>query len=471
MNVLEYFSLILDKQYRRHSAALRQVEKVSPQSALLRYRQLLKATYLEKKRLRTRAEKMKAANDRLKTAVGRQKAALEKHKIAKTKILAQQDKLRAQTNLYKQNAPVNRYLRFAQLCYDSADQLTASVCIAHGVQALPAAVAITGRAGGDMRCDVIEIPSFRKRAIRSNWHPTNLDMLDGAFNDFIRSCAGVTTVGHELAKDLELYNVPISVIPNYRRYNKPVGSAKLRKDCGVGEDDTLILAMSTITIGLEEVIKAVTMLPPNSHLAVVGRFSPADYQARVQQLISECGLEARVHILDPVPYEELVPYASSADAGLVVLDPAIPNHSVAFPNRLFDYIASSLPVVSPDIPDIRNCLERYGIGTTIDSLDSESWATGIRAVLDRKEAMASGMERANKELCWENLEQQLYASLGKPDSVLFVGFNDLTKNNRTMRMASSLKKLGASVRVCCPKNANMPQKLPRGVAGFFTDPC
>jgi hypothetical protein len=121
--------------------------------------------------------------EKLKERLNALKLVADRREEANKRLRERMASLQGQARFYGENAPVNRFLRFARLAYDAADALKADVMVAHGVQALPAAEIAAGRCGARLFCDVIEIPSFEDRVLESQWHPTNIRFLDLAFEN------------------------------------------------------------------------------------------------------------------------------------------------------------------------------------------------------------------------------------------------------------------------------------------------
>jgi glycosyltransferase involved in cell wall biosynthesis len=356
----------------------------------------------------------------------------------------------AKAETHKLNGPVNRYLRFSQLAADAAEELAADVAVAHGVQSLPAAWMVAKQTGARLFCDVIEIPSFHDRVLTRNWHVTNTEFLDCAFEGYLRKCHGLLTIGPTLGKAISHYGPPVTVVQNYRYAETPKRSGRLREMCKLSEGDRLVLTMSKTVHGLEEVVHALELLPDDIHLATLGRPHPQSYEDTINALIAERGLARRVHIFDQVPYEELTSVASGADGGLIVRDPAIRNNYVSLPNRIFDYMFSGVPVcVSAEIPDIVSVVTEWDMGALVDTLTPVGWAGAIDTVLRRSEEMRLNALRAAQALTWESREPVLFEALGYPRSVTYFGMIDLRGNNRTMRMAKSFAGYGTKVSICC----------------------
>ncbi len=343
--------------------------------------------------------------------------------------------------------PVLVYLDFARDCLACPDVHGADVYVAHGVQALPAASVLAHQSGGAYYCDVIEIPSFAVRALPSRWHPTTLELLDCAFETYLRRADGLLTIGHALGEEIRALNAQVHVIPNYRPAETLVPSTALRERCGLGADDALVVSISTVATGFEVVLDALATLPANVHLATVGKFAPRDYQAACLAQAERLGIAHRLHCLEPVPYQALTSFASSADVGLIVRDPLIPNNRISLPNRIFDYMFSGVPVCTPEIADIAGIVRRWDMGAVVSELSASGWAQAISATLARREALRANALRAAGELVWESLEERLYEALGRPRRVCFLGVTHLMDNNRTVRMARSLAKRGVEVTI------------------------
>lgn len=345
------------------------------------------------------------------------------------------------------NRPVMVYLDFARDCLACPDAHGADVYVAHGVQALPAASVLAHENGGAYYCDVIEIPSFAVRALPSRWHPTTLELLDCAFETYLRRADGLLTIGHALGEEIRSLNARVHVIPNYRPAETLVPNTALRERCGLGADDALVVSISTVATGFEVVLDALATLPANVHLATVGKFAPREYQAACIAQAERLGIAHRLHCLEPVPYQALTSFASSADVGLIVRDPLIPNNRISLPNRIFDYMFSGVPVCTPEIADIAGIVRRWDMGAVVSDLSASGWAEAISATLARRDALRANALRAAGELVWESLEERLYEALGRPRRVCFLGVTHLLDNNRTVRMARSLAKQGVEVTI------------------------
>ncbi len=117
----------------------------------------------------------------------------------------------------------------------------------------------------------------------------------------------------------------------------------------------LLMYHGTIAVryGVHTAIKALGQLRDNIEgirLVVLGN---GDYKSEIVSLTRELELEKHVEFIDWVPYEKLIEWISKADIGLVpfIIDGYT---DLMLPNKLFEYVGLSVPVVSARTKAIRD---------------------------------------------------------------------------------------------------------------------
>jgi glycosyltransferase involved in cell wall biosynthesis len=99
--------------------------------------------------------------------------------------------------------------------------------------------------------------------------------------------------------------------------------------------------------GWPELLRAMALLPADTRLLVLGRFtdgSEAAFRAEAARL----GLAGRIELAGWLPAEAaLARAAAEGDVNLVLFQPGDENHRLALPHKLFDGMAAGLPVVAP----------------------------------------------------------------------------------------------------------------------------
>jgi glycosyltransferase involved in cell wall biosynthesis len=147
------------------------------------------------------------------------------------------------------------------------------------------------------------------------------------------------------------------------------------------------------------------------HFVIIGFGREHDLQL-VRQWADECGVVARVHLLPPRSFDELVHTAAGASVGLVPIKANKTNHRLGDTNKLFEYLMAGLPVAASDLPEIRRVATQGDppVGELFDPNSPASIASAIRRVLSdpayqlrRTEARRLALKQFN----WEIEERRL----------------------------------------------------------------
>jgi glycosyltransferase involved in cell wall biosynthesis len=224
----------------------------------------------------------------------------------------------------------------------------------------------------------------------------------------MRKAAAVVTVNDGIARLIEQrFGRSAMVLRNAHdpRFEKPV-EATIRDVIGIADDDFLIVCVGQFKSGMavEEAVNAAALLPSRYHLAFVGPGYPS-----YSELLERENVADRVHFLPPVEPPQVVPFIRAADAGIVLYYPLSPSHQNCLPNGFFQPIAAGLPVIYPELPEIRRIAEQYELGIPIDPQDTASIAAGARRLEDRAfiSRLRRNVENSRGKISWEQEEQRL----------------------------------------------------------------
>jgi glycosyltransferase involved in cell wall biosynthesis len=141
--------------------------------------------------------------------------------------------------------------------------------------------------------------------------------------------------------------------------------------------------------GIEQSMDAILDVP-DAHLVLMGFGTMAAvYRARG----ASPPYADRVSFIDPVPPEELLAWTASADVMLMAIQPTTLNHRHTTPQKLWEAIATGVPVVASELPGMAAVIREVGCGVTCDPTDPAAIAAAIRGLLDQspeeREAMRS----------------------------------------------------------------------------------
>ena len=384
--------------------------------------------------------------------------------------LAQNEKLKSRIRLLVKQmeslqslTPISRVWDFAQ----NAAAILPKDCdciVAHGMQPLPVKAF---KSGPEVKYvnDCIEIPSFSDRILPVSWTDVTLDILNRTLESYLQECNHVLTVSKGLASHLKNIGCSnISVIENFRDYQTVPSKTDFRKKLSLADSDVLLLSVSTITAGAIDVIDALRSFDRRFHLAFVGRFAPVGYKEEVSAFVDSVGLSNRVHFLEEVPYSELSSVCRGADLGLIIRDPSIRNNYISLPNRVFDYISGGLPFLAPLIPDINQIQKDFNCGLPVETIDRAGWAEGIQNAVEMLPSLKCGAVEANNQLKWEAHFETFKTVFENLSHICFVAVGDITKNNRTYRLAQWLISNNKSVTLVSGGNADQRRFLELGAS-------
>jgi glycosyltransferase involved in cell wall biosynthesis len=119
----------------------------------------------------------------------------------------------------------------------------------------------------------------------------------------------------------------------------------------------------------------------------------------------------RVHFLDPVPADEVVAFLASADVGVHPLLGVFPNHEMALPNKLFEYLHAGLAIVVTDLKELGRFVRLHGLGETFRSGDPADLAANVEKVLANPQPYrrAASDPELRAEYSWEHQAEELVA--------------------------------------------------------------
>jgi glycosyltransferase involved in cell wall biosynthesis len=166
-----------------------------------------------------------------------------------------------------------------------------------------------------------------------------------------------------------LHNFPL--LDDFNSRERTDGTAAIH----VGEQ-TKIRGCSVLV----EAARLMATRVPEAKLLLVGRFDDQEYRDEIDQLIFDHGLERSVVLTGEVPYGEIPRWLSQADIGLIALQEA-ENFKTAIPTKLFEYMASGIPVVSSDLPPTRQFTDGLNCSILVEPADPREYAEAIEYLL------------------------------------------------------------------------------------------
>jgi len=112
-----------------------------------------------------------------------------------------------------------------------------------------------------------------------------------------------------------------------------------------------------------EVLRYLRDLDIPAELVLAGTFTPSSEEDQFKKNLR--GLEPYVDYLGWIPYQIMQSVYHTADLGFSILLP-VPRYVAALPVKLFEYMASGLPVVASNFPSITSIIKDTNCGIVVD---------------------------------------------------------------------------------------------------------
>ena len=223
-------------------------------------------------------------------------------------------------------------------------------------------------------------------------HKNNMRMIDKLWVKYyeaknIVKVDAVITVCESIAEHLaKLYKIKMPTVI----FNAPIicgikkESDSIRQVLGLKESIPLVIYVGKTTVnrGLEQLFQAMTLCE-EYHLALVG---PSDGQVKsmLESLAKQLNITKRVHFYPGVPMDEVVPFISSADVGVVATQNVCLSYEYSLPNKLFEMTFANLPVCVSQLPEHEMFLKDTGNGILVDEKNPQDIANAIREIYENK---------------------------------------------------------------------------------------
>jgi glycosyltransferase involved in cell wall biosynthesis len=300
----------------------------------------------------------------------------------------------------------------------------ADVYHGHDLTALPAAVRAQAAKGGVVVYDSHESfmdsgsnvnrPAWARRILRrferrQAAHAVALVTVNRSLGELLGSRFGIARV-------VVVYNTPA-------RWDPPAEPPDLLRRASQlppGTPIALYHGAFSPHRGLEELAEAT--LQPGMEAVHAVFLGYGSLEETLRELATEPRFGGRLHVLKAVTPDVLPAWVASADVGVMAIQASTLNHRLSSPNKLFESIATGLPVVVSDFLEMRRIVldDPDGpLGAVCDPADPASIASAIRSILDLAPAeladlRARCLRAAHDRWNWETESAKLvalYASL------------------------------------------------------------
>jgi len=155
---------------------------------------------------------------------------------------------------------------------------------------------------------------------------------------------------------------------------------------------------------------------PELELVVIG-IDSLGQRAILERIAQECPYQNTL-FLDPLPPDQLVSFSTGADVGILSYRNTGINTALASPNKIWEYMASGLFILSTPFPEVLRILEECPCGTAGDITDERQLTYHLKRILnmsDLEVRKRAGKDYFDNNFSWakeaSKLQETISASL------------------------------------------------------------
>ena len=149
-----------------------------------------------------------------------------------------------------------------------------------------------------------------------------------------------------------------------------------------------------------ELIIAFSKIPPESASCDLIGFGEPEYEKQLIALVNDLKLK-HVRILPPVNHDQMLETLKEYDIGIAFYENLNLNQYYCAPNKIYDYIACTLPIISNDYPGLRKVIEERKIGVCLAEITVETLMSALK-LIEAERMIDNITESVRHRYSWQN---------------------------------------------------------------------
>jgi len=221
----------------------------------------------------------------------------------------------------------------------------------------------------------------------------------------------IMTISDSIAdKYYEEYGIRPIIVRNCAESSKGI-KIFTREEIGIGPEDLFLVLQGTginVDRGGEELVDAINMTD-GTVLMIIGS---GDVLPILKAKVSDLNISHKVRFIPAIPWNEMMRYTKSADAGLSPDKDTNLNYRFSLPNKLFDYISAGIPVIAGNLKEVKKIIKENECGIIIPDISPIEISKAIIRLRDDRlllNKLKQNAVKASEELSWEKESKQVMA--------------------------------------------------------------
>lgn len=175
-----------------------------------------------------------------------------------------------------------------------------------------------------------------------------------------------------------------SVLTNATTYPKEFETDRkynlIRERLAIPEESPVVIFQGGINKGrkIHLLMEGIQKSKTNPHLVLLSWSAEID---DFKELARDLDITDQVHFLPPVPWDEVLFWANSADIGFMPYHPADINTRISSPNKMYEFVLAGTPMIAHEgLVNVKKVLEGEGFGLVWDLSRAEDYGRAIDAL-------------------------------------------------------------------------------------------
>jgi glycosyltransferase involved in cell wall biosynthesis len=205
------------------------------------------------------------------------------------------------------------------------------------------------------------------------------------------------------AKYQEVYGILPVVVRNFPNSTSGIIPFS-RSELQVPETHLIIILQGggiNIDRGGEELVEAIV----NTDNVVLFIIGSGDILTELKERVKLLNITDRVRFIPKMPWEEMMRYTKSSDAGLTLDKSTNLNYMFSLPNKLFDYISAGIAVIASDLPEVTAILMKCQCGIIIPEVNTDKVRRAVIKLRDDRvllNKLKKNAVKASEYVSWAN---------------------------------------------------------------------